>query len=109
PVHDFSRRVSRCANSIDTVGLVAWHKLAHRWNIWQRLGPRSGRHPEPTQLAASDVLDRRWQRIEVDLYLPSNQICQRWPGAAIRHMNHVDPGEHLEHFAGHMSRSADPR
>jgi len=33
---------------------------------------------------------------EYDLHLPAEQIGQRRPRAAIRHVNHVDAGQHIK-------------
>ena len=43
---------------------------------------------------------------EHDLHLSAEQIGERGRPAAIRHVNHVDAGHHLEQFAGHMGRGS---
>ena len=37
-----------------------------------------------------------------DLHLSAEQIGERRASAAIRHVNHVDAGHHLEQLAGNM-------
>src|SRR5215831_13444461 len=41
------------------------------------------------------------------MHLPAEQIGQRGHAAAIRHMNHVDPGHHLEQLARDMCAASD--
>jgi hypothetical protein len=43
------------------------------------------------------------------LYLASDQIGQRGPGAFVRHVDHVDLETVLEHFAGEMRARARAR
>ena len=40
----------------------------------------------------------------IDLHLPAEQIGQRRCLAAIRHVDHVDAGHHLEQLARQMAR-----
>ena len=42
---------------------------------------------------------------EHDLHLSADKVGQGGRVTAIRHMNHVDTGHHLEQFAGEMLRS----
>jgi len=41
----------------------------------------------------------------VEQLLSGEQINERGPRAAIRHMHEVHPGHHLEQLAGHMGRA----
>ena len=43
----------------------------------------------------------------ISLHLSAEEIGQRRPGAAIRHVQHVDAGHHLEQLAGHVDRGSD--
>ena len=40
--------------------------------------------------------------VEHHLHLPGEQVGERRRRAAIRHVDHVDAGHHLEQLAGHM-------
>ena len=53
------------------------------------------------------MVDRQDDLVEHDLDLAFEQIGDRRRVAAIRHVQHVDAGHHLEQFAGEMRRRAD--
>ena len=46
---------------------------------------------------------RQWG--EKNLHLSAEQIGERGPATTIGHVNHVDPGHHLEQLAGDMGRA----
>ena len=48
---------------------------------------------------------RQWG--EKNLHLSAEQIGERGPATTIGHVNHVDPGHHLEQLAGNMGPGAD--
>ena len=50
------------------------------------------------------MLGAGWNVVEHDLHLAGKHIGKRRRAAAIGHMHHVDAGEHLEEFTGHVDR-----
>ena len=44
--------------------------------------------------------------VEHHLHLAGDQIGERRRAAAVGHVDHVDAGQHLEQFAGHVDRRA---
>ena len=73
----------------------------------KRLRARRRRDRKRTNPAGPDVLDRRRQVVEHDLDLPAHQVGQRRHRAAVRHVQHVHPGHHLEHLAGDVAGTSD--
>jgi len=65
--------------------------------------------PERAQAASPDIPNRCDSGGEVDLHLPGEEIGERRPATAIGHVDHIDPGHHLEQLAGHMGHGADAR
>src|ERR1019366_8383872 len=53
--------------------------------------------------------DGRGHNVEHHLYLTAEQVGERRRGAAIRDVNHVDVGHHLEQLAGHVCRVSGAR
>ena len=96
PVDDFSRRVLRCTDALPCARFVAGHKFVDGRDVRQRLRARRGRHRERAELAGPDVLNRCDGLDEVNLHLSGEQISEREPLAAIRHVDHSDAGHHLE-------------
>jgi hypothetical protein len=76
--------------------LVAGHEFVHRGDAGQSPGALPRRHGERAQRPRPDVLDRRQHWREVELHLSADEIDQRGPSAAIRHVHKVDAGHHLE-------------
>src|SRR5262249_29854373 len=90
-------RVFRGTDPIPLARLVARHEFGERWNVRQHI--RTGRscYRERAQHAAPDVLDARGYGAENNLHLSAQQIGNIT--AAIRNVNQVDTGHHLEPFA----------
>ena len=53
------------------------------------------------------MLKRSGNGFDHHLHLPPDEIRDRGRSAAIRHMQHVEAGHHLEQFARHMRRGPD--
>jgi hypothetical protein len=95
-VDDFGWRVPGRADAGAEARLIARHELADRWEVRQRVRARRGRHCERAQPASPDILYRCDSGGEVDLHLPAEQVGERGSPAAIRHVDHVDAGHHVE-------------
>src|SRR5262245_15037050 len=91
---DVSWRALGRADALPPAGLVAWPKLAHRRNIRHSLYAICRRHPQRAHLPGPDVLDRRYQSGETNLYLSGEQVSERRRVAAIGHVDHVDAGHY---------------
>jgi hypothetical protein len=72
-----------------------------------RVRPRHGGYCERAQPTSPDIPYRRDSAGEHDLHLPAEQIGKRRPATTIGHMNHVDPGHHLEQLARQMCAASD--
>ena len=57
--------------------------------------------------SSPDLLNRQRRGAEQDLDLSTKQVAHYSAAAAIRHVNHLDPGQHLEELAGYMAGSSD--
>src|SRR5262249_48205954 len=77
-------------------GLEARHKFAPSRGVPQRLRAGCGGNRERAQLPGSDVLDRSGDPGERNHDLSAEKISQCGPRAAIRHVNEIDAGHHLE-------------
>src|SRR5262249_10196584 len=77
--------------------LVARHEFGQGRNIRQHIRTGRGCHRQRAQHAAPDVLDARGYGAENDLHLSDQQIGN--VTAAIRNVDQVDTGHHLEPFA----------
>src|SRR5262245_3129469 len=106
-VNNVGGRVLGRADAEPLARLIARHEFSHNWDARQRLRACRGRYRERAQPASPDILDRCDSAGEHDLHLPAEQIGQRGPAAAIRHMDHVDPGHHLEQLARYMWAASD--
>ncbi len=107
PVDDIGGRAPGRADAAPAACLIARHIFAGR-NVRQRRRAARGRHRQRPQPAGFDVFDRRRQAIEGGLHLAAQQVGQHRPGAAIRHVNHVDAGHLLEQFARQMGPGPGP-
>jgi hypothetical protein len=58
-------------------------------------------------MASPDVSDRLAQIVEDNLHLPAEQIGNHGGSAAIRHVDKVDTGHHLEQFTEDMLPAPD--
>src|SRR5262245_11678322 len=57
----------------------------------------------PSARTGPNVWDRCTRRLGGDLNLACDQVGQGWWRAAIRHVNHVDAGHHLEQLTSYMA------
>ena len=103
---DVGRRAARRADAVPAAGIVARHELADRRHVRQHRQPLGGADRERAQLTRPDKADRGRYRRKHDLHLPADQIGI--DVAAIRHVNQIHAGHHLEQFAGHMRPGPDP-
>src|SRR5262245_8266345 len=105
-IDDFSRRVLGRADAVPVTRFVAANKIAHNWDVWQRLRTRRGGHRQGAQSTGLDIFHRGSGRAEVDLHLAAKEIGERGRRATIWNVHHVDTGHHLEHLAGHVGRGS---
>src|SRR5262245_8767183 len=106
-VDDLGGRVLGGAEAGPETRLIAWQDVAQSWNVGQDLRSRLGRQRERAERAGADVLDRGRNAGEVELDLPADKIGERRTLAAIRHMDDVEAGHHLEELASDMRSRPD--
>ena len=100
-VDDLGRRVLGRANAVPGARLVARHEIRPRVGM---SGSTSERVAVVT--ASARRLPALMYSIDEssgpkhDLHLSAEQVGKRGRRAAIRHMNHIDAGHHLEQLAG---------
>jgi len=83
---------------------VARHRFCDWGHVRQCFYVRRSGHTKGAELARLDIPNGRGDSVEDDLYLPAEQI--REVAAAIRNVNQVDPGHHLEQLPENMGRGA---
>ena len=88
--------------SLPAARLVTCYEFGYGWSVGQQSHAGCRGHCDRAQLPRLDVFNRVGQRIEGDLKSTGNQIGQRLRPAAIRHVNQVNPGHHLEQFSVQM-------
>src|SRR5215469_2879620 len=89
---------------VPTARFVARHKFANGGNVGQHFQTRRIGHRKGAQFTSSDVLDRCRDGSKRYLHLTAEQIGQVI--AAIRDVNQVNAGHHLEQFAEEMWRGS---
>jgi hypothetical protein len=104
PVDDRGRRSGRDTDAVPDAGLIARHEFSDSRNIRQRVGPRCGGDAEGTQDTLSDVRKRIADGVEHHVHLPADEVVQGGGSAAVGHVHHVNPGQHLEQFSRHVAR-----
>jgi hypothetical protein len=77
-------------------------KFAQRRHTRQLFLTRHSGHAQCAQPAGSDVLDGTRQNSEGHVDLAAEQVGDGSRIASIRNVGHVDAGQCLEQFAGHM-------
>src|SRR5580704_9562538 len=105
-VDNIGGRIFGRADALPGAGLESRHGLSHGRDIRQRLRARHAGHGQRAHRTRFDGADRLRQWAEHDLHLPGNQVGEPGRTAAIRHVNHVDAGHHLEKLAADMGRAA---
>ena len=86
---------------------IARYEIAHGRDFRQRFRARRGRDRQRAQLAGPDVLERRSQGVERTPAPDRRAGRSSQPAAAIRHVDHVDTGHHLEQLAAYMASRSD--
>ena len=64
------------------------------------------RHRQAAQLATLDQRQHRTDIVEHHVDPPGDEVVERRAGAAIGHVQHLDPGHALEQLAGEVNRGA---
>jgi hypothetical protein len=107
-IDDLGGRALGGADAIPRTRIVTGDEIGHNRNVGQRLRAHRGGHRQRPQPARSDVLDRRRERTEHQLYLATQQVGQRRRRAAIRDVHQFDTGHQLEQLASHVKRTSYP-
>ena len=104
PVDDFRRRVLRRRETVPGARLVARQEIGDQRQVRQHIRTRRAGDRKAAQLAGFDVLGAGRKIVEHHMHLAGEHVGERRRAAAIGHMLHVDPGQHLEQFARHVDR-----
>ena len=97
--------VSRRHEALPGERLIARHKIARSaWQVGKQLEPLCAGDCERAQFVRFDMLLRQDHHVEHDLVLPRQHVGHCGRVAAIRHVQHVGAGQHLEELAGKMRR-----
>src|SRR6516162_8604047 len=94
PFNDLCRCSTGRTDTMPPTCLVAWHRFCDWGHVRQCFYARRSGHTKDAELARLDISNGRGDSCEDDLYLPAEQIGVEV--AAIRNVNHVDPGHHVE-------------
>src|SRR5581483_6533465 len=108
PRDDVRGSILRRKYAIPSAGFIPGHEFAYGRHIRQRRRTHGGRDREATKRSRLDVLDRWRQRLEQDLHLPAEQVCDRRRRAAVGDMDEIGPGHDLEKLAGEVLRRPAP-
>ena len=101
---DRRRRAFGRADADQPADIEAGHEFADGGRVGKhRRAVRRG-HRERAQLAGSDLFDQRRDGVDHALDAAAEQIGLRGSGAAIRHVNQIDAGHHLEQFERQVRR-----
>src|SRR5215510_12065352 len=109
PVNNFGSDALRRTDTVPPAGLVARQVIRDDGQTRQQFRGLHGGYCQSPQLSVTDVLDRRCNIVEHDLYLPGQKVGNRRSRAAIRYMHQIQSCHHLEQFSGHVDRGARAR
>ena len=107
--HHGGRRTGRRVDAEQRVGIEAGQAaFGQRGHLGvQRRAVRAA-DGQQLELAGLHLLEAR-ARIEPELQLAAEHVVQRRAGALVGHVDGIDLGRLLEHFAGQVGRAAGPR